>query len=75
MGYIDIYGNNKYYYINIDFTQEHEELKKKQEITTHYGGSEWPEDKAWGFEMALNKNWKYNARTIVLIADYPYQGL
>ena len=56
LGYIDIYGNNKYYYINIDFTQEHEELKKKQEITTHYGGSEWPEDKAWGFEMALNKN-------------------
>ena len=48
--------------------------KKIQSITLYGGGKDWPEDMAWAFEMALNKNWKYNARAIVLVADSPCHG-
>ena len=35
------------------------------------GGDDTPEDVAWALEMSLNKNWKNNARFVILIADAP----
>ena len=75
IGYSDIHRNGEAYYTNIDFTQNRTELEKKiQSIILYGGGKDWPEDMAWAFEMALNKNWKYNARAIVLVADSPCHG-
>ena len=77
IGYIDIdvYGNPVGNYVNIDFTLNHTELEEKiPEIIGCFYNGDLPEDMAWGFEMALDKNWKYNARAIVLIADYPCHG-
>ena len=73
IGYSDI--NTLANYTNIDFTQNHSELKNKLlKIYPYNGGYDTPEDMAWGFEMALNKSWKSNSRVIILVADSPCHG-
>ena len=57
IGYRDFY--EKYY--DIDFTQEHENLKDMISEVYTSGGGDLPEDVAFALELALNQSWKSNA--------------
>ena len=73
--YIDMYQNLLDYYINIDFTLNHNEIEKIiRNVNTHANNDD-PEDLAWAMEMAINKTWTNNARSIVLVADNPCHGI
>ena len=70
IGYRDFY--EKYY--DIDFTQEHENLKDMISEVYTSGGGDLPEDVAFALELALNKSWKSNAKFAIFIADAPGHG-
>ena len=59
---------------NIDFTQDHNYLKREISSTWASGGGDYPEDVAFALELALNKTWKSNAKFAVFIADAPGHG-
>ena len=70
IGYRDY--NEKY--TDINFTQNHTYLKSIINKVYASGGGDIPEDVAFALELALNKNWKSNARMAVFVADAPGHG-
>ena len=71
IGYRDIEEEGGGEYVNIEFTKNHTEVREKiSSVYADYGG-DLPEDVAWAFERALEKNWKSNAKFIVFVADAP----
>ena len=74
IGYRDIYEINKKDYVDIDFTKDYLQLQNSIKKVNASGGADGPEDVAWAMEMSLNKNWKNNARFVILIADAPCHG-
>ena len=74
IGYRDEYEETHEDVVDIEFTKEHEQLKNQIRYVYAKGGGDFPEDVAWGFEKALNKLWKNNARFIVFVADAPNHG-
>ena len=75
IGYRDIEEEGGGEYVNIEFTKNHTEVREKiSSVYADYGG-DLPEDVAWAFERALEKNWKSNAKFIVFVADAPGHGL
>ena len=75
VGYRDEEEENFDFVVDIEFTKNHSELKDIINSVYAYGGGDLPEDVSWGFEKALNKTWKNNARFIVFVADAPNHGL
>ena len=70
IGYRDFYEE----YTDINFTQNHSYLKNIINEVYASGGEDLPEDVAFALELALNKNWKSNARMAVFVADAPGHG-
>lgn len=64
-------------YTDIEFTQNHTALKNFIiNLKTSGGKYYYPdEDVAFALELALNKNWKNNAKLVVFIADAPGHGI
>ena len=75
IGYKDLEEHSKDDYIDIGFTKNHEEIRKKIEEVEIGGGKDIAEDIAWGFERALNKDWESNAKFAILAGDAPCHGL
>jgi hypothetical protein len=71
IGYRDFYEE----YTDIDFTQDHENLKRIISTVSAIGGGDFPEDVAFALDLALNKTWRSNARFAVFIADAPGHGI
>ena len=75
IGYREISQTNNNDYVNIEFTKEYQLLQNSIKNVKACGGDgDGPEDVAWAMEMALNKDWKNNARFLIFIADYPCHG-
>ena len=75
IGYRDIIETNNKDYVDIDFTKDYQSIKDTIKYVIASGGDgDGPEDVAWAMEMALNKDWKSNARFITFVADYPCHG-
>lgn len=75
IGYRDVeeYSNGEY--TDIDFTQNYTNLQEIiEDIYAYGGGTDSSEDVAGAFELALNKAWKSNARSAILVADAPCHG-
>jgi len=70
IGYREYYEN----YTDINFTQNHTYLKSIINDVYASGGGDLPEDVAFALELALDKNWKSNARMAVFVADAPGHG-
>ena len=70
IGYRDFYEE----YIDINFTQNYSYLKNIINNVYASGGEDLPEDVAFALELALNKNWKSNARMAIFVADAPGHG-
>ena len=70
IGYRDFYED----YYNIDFTQNHEQLKSMINEAHASGGGDIPEDVAFALELARNNTWKSNAKFAIFIADAPGHG-
>ena len=63
-------------YVNLEFTQNHEELKNSiNNVYTSKGDDGNEEDIEEGIEMALKKDWKSNARFAILVTDFPCHGI
>ena len=75
IGYKDLEEHSKNDYIDINFTKNHEEIKKKIEEVGIGGGGDIAEDIAFAFDRALNKNWESNAKFAILAGDAPCHGL
>ena len=75
IGYRDIEEEVTGNVVDIEFTKNHTELKNKINKVYASGGGDTPEDVAWAFEKALNKNWRSNAKFVVFVADAPNHGL
>ena len=73
IGYKDVDHNVDY--VDLDFTQNYEELKNTITNVQTTLGIDDPEDVEGAMEMALTKNWKNNARFAILAGDYPCHGL
>lgn len=75
IGYTDFseldLGDN---YIDIDFTDEKEEISKKIETLEPHGGGDEPEDLAGAFDLALQKHWEGFSRFAILATDAPCHG-
>ena len=75
IGYRDILQTNNKDYVNIEFTKQYQKLQNSiKNVQASGGEGDGPEDVAWAIEMALNKNWKNNARFLIFIADAPCHG-
>ena len=74
IGYRDVYEVTIKNYVDIDFTQNHQNLQDSIKNIIADGGADTPEDVAWALERALDKNWKNNARFIIFVADSPCHG-
>ena len=61
-------------YTDIDFTQNHDDLKAQIENLNVYGGGDIPEDVLFALQLTLKKSWKSNAKFIVFVADAPGRG-
>ena len=61
-------------YTDIDFTQDYTYLKSIINKVKASGGGDLPEDVAFALELALNKNWKSNAKMAIFVADAPGHG-
>ena len=71
----DILQTNNKDYVNIEFTKQYQKLQNSiKNVQASGGEGDGPEDGAWAIEMALNKNWKNNARFLIFIADAPCHG-
>lgn len=75
IGYKDLEEHSKKDYIDMAFTKNHEDVRKKIEEVEIGGGGDIAEDIAWGFERALSKNWESNAKFAILAGDAPCHGL
>lgn len=75
IGYRDVGDISEGDYTIIDFTKNHYQFQNTiKGVTAHGGNGDWPEDMAWGFERALDKSWKNDARFAVLLGDTPCHG-
>ena len=75
IGYRDVDDISAGDYTIIDFTKNHYQFQNAiQGVTASGGNDDWSEDMAWGFESALSKNWKNDARFAVLVGDTPCHG-
>ena len=74
IGYRDVYEVTIKNYVDIDFTQNHQNLQDSIKNIKASGGADTSEDVAWALERALDKNWKNNVRFIIFVADSPYHG-
>ena len=75
IGYRDVDDISAGDYTIIDFTKNHYQFQNSiKGVTAHGGNGDWPEDMAWGFETALGKSWKNDARFAVLLGDTPCHG-
>ena len=75
IGYKDVAEIKIKDYLDIDFTSDHESVKKQIESINVGGGDDTAEDVAWAFEKAIEKNWTSNARFAILVGDAPCHGL
>ena len=75
IGYKDVAEIKINDFLNIDFTTDHESVKKEIENIKVGGGDDTAEDVAWAFERALEKNWASNARFAILVGDAPCHGI
>ena len=75
IGYRDIndldLGEN---YIDLDFTNEYESIKKSIELVKVGGGGDIPEDLCGALELGKKKNWKGKTRFAFLVTDAPCHG-
>ena len=75
IGYRDVDDISAGDYTIIDFTKNHYQFQNSiKGVTASGGNGDWPEDMAWGFETALGKSWKNDARFAVLLGDTPCHG-
>jgi hypothetical protein len=61
-------------YTEIDFTQDHNNVKAQIEDIYAIGGGDLPEDVSFALKAALNKTWTSNAKFIVFVTDAPSHG-
>ena len=75
IGYRDVGDIEAGDYTIIDFTKDHYQFQTSiSGVTAHGGNGDWSEDMAWGFERALDKTWKNDARFAILVGDTPCHG-
>ena len=73
LGFI-AYRDKRESYTDIDFTQNHNNVKTQIEKIRASGGGDLPEDVSFALKLALNKTWNSNAKFIVFVADAPGHG-
>ena len=75
IGYRDIDEINNNDVVNIDFSQNYQQIQNKvKNVNASGGGGDGPEEVAWAIEKAIEKNWKSEARYSILVADSPCHG-
>ena len=75
IGYRDHYEISINDIVNIDFSQNYQQLQNKiKNVSASGGGGDGPEEVAWAIEKALEKNWKSDAKYAILVADAPCHG-
>jgi len=76
IGYRDVGDISAGDYTIIDFTKNHYQFQNSiKGVTAHGGNDDWSEDMAWGFERALERSWKNDAKFAVLLGDTPCHGI
>ena len=61
-------------YINLEFTNDYESIRKNIEFVTPGGGGDIPEDLCGGLELGKKKDWKGKTRFAILVTDSPCHG-
>jgi len=61
-------------YVNLDFTNDYESLKKNIDLVNAGGGGDTPEDLCGGLELGKNKDWNGKTRLAILVTDSPCHG-
>ena len=74
IGYKDIEENFNGDFVDIDLTEEHNEVKNGINKIRVGGGDDTAEDVAWALEKALEKKWKNKTRFAILVTDAPCHG-
>ena len=74
IGYRDVSDIAYNYIVNIDFSQNYQQIQNKIKNVIADGGEDYPEEIAWAIEKAIEKNWKSDARYSILVADAPCHG-
>ena len=74
IGYRDVSDIALNYIVNIDFSQNYQQIQNKIKNVIADGGEDYPEEVAWAIEKAIEKNWKSDARYSILVADAPCHG-
>ena len=62
-------------YIDIELTEDKEEINQKIKDLEAHGGGDEAEDLAGAFELSLNKKWKGFSRFAILATDAPCHGI
>ena len=73
LGFI-AYRDKREPYTDIEFTQNHNNVKNQIEKIRASGGGDLPEDVSFALKAALNKTWSSNAKFIVFVTDAPSHG-
>ena len=74
IGYRDVSEIAVNYIVNIDFSQNYQQIQNRIKNVIADGGKDIPEEIAWAIEKAIEKNWKSDARYSILVADAPCHG-
>ena len=61
-------------YIDLDFTNDYESIKKSIDAVQAGGGGDIPEDLCGGLELGTKKSWKGKTRLAFLVTDAPCHG-
>ena len=61
-------------YINLEFTNNYENVQKNIENLIAQGGGDTPEDLCGAFEFAKEKHWRGKSRFAILVTDSPCHG-
>ena len=61
-------------YIDLDFTNDYEIIKKSIDAVQAGGGGDIPEDLCGGLELGTKKSWKGKTRLAFLVTDAPCHG-
>lgn len=76
IGYKDVEEIKNNDYININFTNKYNEVKKEMSEIKVGGGDDTAEDIAFAFELALQKNWSDSeTKFAILVTDAPCHGI
>ena len=62
-------------YINLEFTNDYESIRKNIEFVEADGGGDTPEDLCGGLELGKNKDWQGKTRFAILVTDSPCHGI